>query len=47
MGKSRKGELAGTIPFNANALDNLQTKGYNFVQIKGFTVDNHYDYIEP
>lgn len=47
MQKSRKRELAGTIPFNATALNSLQTKGYNFVQIKGFSVDKHYEYIEP
>ena len=39
--------MAGTIPFNVKALDNLQSEGYKFVQIKGLTIDKHYDYIEP
>ena len=39
--------IAGTIPFNIKALDNLQKKGYKFVQIKGLTIDKHFDYVEP
>ncbi len=38
---------AGTIKFNVQALDCLQSKGYKFVQIKGLTMDKHYDYVEP
>ncbi len=38
---------AGTTAFNVKALDNLQDKGYKFVQIKGLTVDRYYDYVEP
>lgn len=37
----------GTTEFNVNALDNLQNQGYKFVQIKGLTIDKHYDYVEP
>jgi hypothetical protein len=39
--------MAGTIPFNVNALLRLQDKGYKFVQIKGLTIDKHVDYVEP
>ena len=38
---------SGTIEFNAKALDSLQNSGYKFVQIKGLTIDKHYDYVEP
>ena len=39
--------MAGTIPFNVNALVNLVNKGYKFVQVKGLTIDKHLDYVEP
>ena len=38
---------AGTIEFNAKALDSLQSRGYKFVHVIGLTVDNHYDYTDP
>ncbi len=47
MRKAIKEGMKGTMPFNISALENLQNKGYNFVQIKGFTLDNHYEYIDP
>ncbi len=37
----------GTTAFTANALDKLQSQGYKFVQIRGLTIDRHYDYVEP
>ena len=37
----------GGLVFNEKTLDQLQLKGYRFFQIKGMTVDNHYEYIEP
>lgn len=36
-----------TTEFSTMALDNLQSRGYKFVQIKGLTIDNHFDYVEP
>jgi hypothetical protein len=36
-----------TIEFTATALDNLQKKGFKFVQVKGLTMDKHYDYVDP
>lgn len=38
---------SGTIALTVEALDNLKSLGFNFVQIKGLTIDNHYDYVEP
>jgi hypothetical protein len=38
---------AGSIEFTVDALNNLQQQGYNFFQVKGLTIDNHYDYVDP
>jgi hypothetical protein len=38
---------SGTIVFNQKSLDNLESKGYKFVLVKGFTTDNHYEHIDP
>jgi hypothetical protein len=45
----RKGICEGefTFHFDLNALEELQNKGYRYVQIKGLTLDKHYDYISP
>ena len=37
----------GSTVFNVPALDNLIRLGYKFVQVKGLTLDMHYDYVEP
>jgi len=37
----------GTIVFNRKSLNKLKDMGYKYVQIKGLTVDRHYDYIAP
>jgi hypothetical protein len=37
----------GTVVFNLKTLDTLKQMGYKYVQVKGLTVDRHYDYIEP
>jgi hypothetical protein len=36
-----------TTPFTPGVLDALRRKGYRFVQVRGLTVEGHYDYIEP
>lgn len=36
-----------TLEFNVKSLDKLQLDGYKFVQVKGLTMDKHYDYVEP
>lgn len=45
----RKGLAQGqsVTHFDSAALKELQVNGYKFVQIKGLTVDKHFDYIEP
>ena len=45
----RKGITEGydTIPFDNNVLQDLKTRGYKYVQIKGLTADKHNDYIVP
>lgn len=37
----------GTVEFSVQSLDKLQIDGYKFVQVKGLTMDKHYDYVEP
>lgn len=46
----RKGEAEkkpGLLEFSVKALNSLQKRGYKFVQVKGLTIDNHYDYSDP
>jgi hypothetical protein len=47
MRKGMTDVKSGTIEFSVKALDNLQNEGYKFVQVKGLTIDKHYDYVEP
>jgi hypothetical protein len=47
MRKANAEASSGTIPFNTVSLQQLQAQGYHFVQVKGFTIDKHYDYIDP
>jgi len=47
MKKSLKDAASGNIPFCAEALDDLHQKGYKYVLVKGFTIDKHYDYVDP
>lgn len=45
----RKGlaEAQGSVPFSLKALKKIETDGFKYVQIKGLTMDKHYDYIAP
>jgi hypothetical protein len=46
----RKGEADGqaaTTPLSLKALQILEDKGFKFVQVKGLTLDKHYEHIEP
>jgi hypothetical protein len=45
----RKGIAEGnkSTPFTLSSLLKIETDGYKFVQVKGLTMDRHYDYIEP
>jgi hypothetical protein len=40
-------EQSGTILLSLSALLHLEDKGYKYVQVKGLTMDRHYDYVEP
>jgi hypothetical protein len=49
-GKMRRRETeaqSGAILLSLSALLNLENKGYKYVQVKGLTMDRHYDYVEP
>lgn len=37
----------GTTALSVKALNNLEHAGYKFVQVKGLTLDKHFDYVEP
>ena len=34
-------------PLTAEAIHNLQAKGYKYLQVQGFTLDHHPEYVEP
>ena len=34
-------------PLTNEALDNLQQKGYKYLQVQGYTLDHHPEYVEP
>jgi hypothetical protein len=46
----RKGAASGqsdTIALTLQALRSLENSGYKYVQVRGLTIDHHYDYMEP
>lgn len=47
MRKAAADGTSGNIKFNRKTLDKLLEEGYNYVQVRGLTIDKHYDYIEP
>ncbi|HKP32967.1 MAG TPA: hypothetical protein VJT83_09575 [Chitinophagaceae bacterium] len=36
-----------TVPMTVSLLQSLEKKGFQFVQVKGFTSDKHFDYVDP
>jgi hypothetical protein len=38
---------AEAIKLTLEALHNLENSGYKYVQVKGLTIDQHCDYVEP
>ena len=34
-------------PLTKEALSNLQQKGYKYLQVQGYTLDHHPEYVEP
>jgi len=47
MKKTRNELMANTIAYTQENLDELDRKGYKFFQIRGLTIDRHFDYTEP
>ncbi len=47
MRRAIQESLAGTIAFNQKAIDKLESEGYKYFQVKGFTIDKHYEYVDP
>jgi hypothetical protein len=47
MRKSEAEGQAATTPLSLKALQTLEDKGFKFVQVKGLTLDKHYEYVEP
>jgi hypothetical protein len=47
MRKGITAAMKATVELSVKALDNLQLKGYRFVQVHGLTLDRHFDYMEP
>lgn len=47
MRKAVKEGMEGTIVFNQASVDELESEGYKYFQIKGLTIDKHYDYVDP
>ncbi len=46
----RKGAVTGnanTMALTLQALLGLENSGYKYVQVKGLTIDQYYDYVEP
>ncbi|MDB5252881.1 MAG: hypothetical protein JWP27_2050 [Flaviaesturariibacter sp.] len=45
----RKGISEGqaSTPLTIKGLQKMEAEGYKYVQVKGFTMDKHFDYIEP
>jgi hypothetical protein len=47
MKAETKEDFGATTPFTSAALQILINKGFQYVQVKGFTADRRLDYMEP
>ena len=47
MRKSISESTGQTIPLTLKALELLEQKGFQYVQVKAFTSDRHFDYVDP
>jgi uncharacterized protein (UPF0297 family) len=47
MTNETKSNFLSHKPLTSEALDNLQQKGYKYLQIQGYTLDHHPEYVEP
>jgi hypothetical protein len=42
-----KNNLQSHKPLTFEALNNLQEQGYKYLQVQGYTLDHHPEYVEP
>ena len=42
-----KNNFLSHMPLTNEALHNLQLKGYKYLQVQGYTLDHHPEYVEP
>jgi hypothetical protein len=47
MRKSISESNGQTIPLTLKALASLEERGFQYVQVKAFTSDRHFDYVDP
>jgi hypothetical protein len=47
MTNETKNNFLNHSPLTIEALTNLQDKGYKYLQVQGFTLDHHPEYVEP
>lgn len=47
MRKGINEAMSGTMAYTQQTVDELDRTGYKFFQIKGLTIDKHFDYTEP
>ena len=47
MTNELKSNYQGHRALTFEALDSLQKKGYKYLQVQGFTLDHHPEYVEP
>ena len=47
MRKGLKENIEQTILYSAENLQKLHSEGYNYVMVRGLTIDRHYEYVEP
>jgi len=47
MTNENKSNYLDHKPLTSAALDILQEKGYKYLQVQGFTMDHHAEYVDP
>ncbi len=47
MTNENKRNFLNHKPLTSEALSNLEKKGYKYLQVQGFTIDHHAEYVEP
>ena len=47
MTNENKSNFLHHQPLTTEALDSLEEKGYKYLQVQGFTIDHHAEYVDP